>query len=223
MNVCRAIDLHCPSLPRVGSAVTCAALTAFQATSSQPLSPVRPCGSIMGTPFRTRPQILGHAFSSASHSVSRGDASIAARDCRERGHESTHLIGPRTVAIRPNSCDISLYRSPLPNAPVQPLSNGGNVSKKTEIACGFLTTSSGSESHPVAFRNHLRDTSMDAFVERGCVRPAPIGTGKCNRPYPLPRHKTYPSYEPLRGPVQPPTKNHNSRLNRHSRPTRPGA
>lgn len=55
----------------------------------------------------------------------------------------------------------------------------------------------------------------------GAQGPAPIGARKCNRPYPLPRHKTYPSYEPLRGPVHPPTKNHNSRLNRHSRPTRP--
>ena len=56
---------------------------------------------------------------------------------------------------------------------------------------------------------------------KGAQCPAPIGAGKCNRPDPLPRHRTYPSYEPLRGSVQPLTKNHNSRLNRHSRPIRP--
>lgn len=123
----------------------------------------------MGTPFRTRPPNLGHAFSSASHSVSRGDASIAASDCCERGHESTHVIGPHTVAIRPNSCDISLYQSPLPNAPMQPLSNGSNVSKKTETACGLFATSGDRQSISVAFRNHLRDSSVDAFVERGSV------------------------------------------------------
>jgi hypothetical protein len=105
---------------------------------------------------------------------------------------------------------------------MQPLSDGGNVSKKTEMACGFFATIRGVPAMPVAFWTRHRDTSIDALVERGCVHLTPNGAGKCNRPYPLPRHKTHPYYEPSRGPVQPPTKNHNLRLNRHSRPARPG-
>jgi hypothetical protein len=54
---------------------------------------------------------------------------------------------------------------------MQPLSNGGNVSKKTEAACGFFATIRGVPVMPVAFRTRHRDTSIDALVERAAFIP----------------------------------------------------
>lgn len=77
-------------------------------------------------------------------------------DCRERGHESTHLIGPQTRASRRNSLDIFLYRSPLLLAPVQSLSNGGDTAPQTDPACGNQATPCGTAATTVGLSRHRR-------------------------------------------------------------------
>jgi hypothetical protein len=80
-------------------------------------------------------------------------------DCRERGHESNHVIDPETPAIRPYSADIFLYRSLPAMAPVQALPNCRDASQHSARAGAFRR-------HGVAPPPHL----LNFCVVRRCTR-----------------------------------------------------